>query len=78
MPLDDGQRRGVAWLDDDALLPHAFALAGSGGVLAEIIYEEPVSASERKELAGLCQKAIAARLAEPEGDDQAATLKRAA
>lgn len=78
MPLDDRQRRGVAWLDEDELLPHAFALAGKGGVLVEIIFEEPVSASDRKALAGLCHASIASRLAEPESLDQAATLKRAA
>lgn len=72
------QRRRVAWLDEDALLPHAFALAGQGGILAEIIYEAPVKASDRKSLARLCQEKIAARLAEPETKPQAATLKRAA
>jgi 1-acyl-sn-glycerol-3-phosphate acyltransferase len=76
--LDDCRRRGVAWLDEDELLPHAFALAGKGGVLAEVIFEEPVFASDRKELARMCQRAIASRLAEPDSADQAATLKRAA
>lgn len=77
-PLTESLRRGVAWLDEDALLPHAFALAGRGGVLAEIVFEAPVEAADRKALARLCQEAIAARLAEPESADQAATLKRAA
>lgn len=77
-PLTPAQRRRVAWLDEDELLPHAFALAGHGGVLAEVIYEQPVTASDRKALASLCRERIAARLAEPETARQAATLKRAA
>ena len=78
MPLTRSGRRGIAWLDEDELLPHAFGLAARGGVLAEIIFEKPVASGCRKELAELCRTAIAARLAEPDGDAQAATLKRAA
>lgn len=73
-PLVKAERRAVAWLADDALLPHALALAASGGLLAEVTFEQPVSAECRKDMAQRCRDAIAARL----GDGQAATLNRAA
>jgi 1-acyl-sn-glycerol-3-phosphate acyltransferase len=73
-PLSPAERRRVAWIDDDALLPHAFALAASGGVIAEVWFEAPIPATDRKAAAESCRSAIAARL----GEDQAAALKRAA
>ncbi|MBW8753146.1 MAG: 1-acyl-sn-glycerol-3-phosphate acyltransferase [Sphingomonadales bacterium] len=73
-PLSPAERRRVAWIDDDALLPHAFALAASGGVIAEVWFETPIPATDRKAAAESCRSAIAARL----GQDQAAALKRAA
>jgi 1-acyl-sn-glycerol-3-phosphate acyltransferase len=76
--LDDAGRRAVAWLGDDALLPHAFALAARGGVIADVSFLDPVARGGRKELASRCAGAIAARLAQAGGGGQAVTLKRAA
>lgn len=73
--LDAGARRAVAWLDDDALLPHALALAARDGVLAEIWFEAPVPPADRKAMARACREAIRARLA---AADQAGTLNLAA
>lgn len=76
--LSSSERRAVAWLDDDALLPHAFALAARGGVLAELWFEPVVVAASRKQAAVLSRSAIERRLAAIAAADQAATLKRAA
>lgn len=73
-PHDPRARRAVAWLDDDALLPHALGLAARGGTRLEIVFGDPVAAVCRKDLAGLAR----ARIAELLAGDQAATLKRAA
>lgn len=72
------QRRRVAWLDDDALLPHAFALAASGGTRLELVFAEPLRANCRKELANLARESIASVLADTWYCPQAAALKRAA
>ncbi|MEY4721342.1 MAG: hypothetical protein RIQ46_1067 [Pseudomonadota bacterium] len=63
MALSPAEMRRVAWLDDDALLPHALAIAAAGGVAAEIHFEAPVAAGCRKAVARHCQQVIAARLA---------------
>jgi 1-acyl-sn-glycerol-3-phosphate acyltransferase len=76
--LCPAQRRAVAWLDDDALLPHAFALAARGGVLVDLWFEPVVAAGNRKRAAALSRSAIASRLSAIAAADQAATLKRAA
>lgn len=70
-------RRLAAWLGDAALLPHALALARSGGVALEIWFEPPFLAPDRKAAACRAQVAVAARLTSVLVD-QAATLKRVA
>jgi 1-acyl-sn-glycerol-3-phosphate acyltransferase len=77
-PLSPGQRRRVAWIGDDALLPHALALAASGGVTVEVWFEESFAPEGRKQAAEASRRAIAARLAALAEEDQAAALKRAA
>lgn len=67
--LSPAALRRVAWLDDDALLPHALALAASGGVTVEVTFEPALAPGCRKAIARHCEQAIAARLA---GSDQAA------
>ncbi len=62
-PHQAEQRRRVAWLDDDRLLPHAFGLAASGGARLELIFTEPLSANCRKQLAVSSSAAISALLA---------------
>ena len=54
--------RRVAWIGDDALLPHAMALAASGGLAVEVYFEPPFTAECRKIAARQCSQAIAARL----------------
>lgn len=61
-PLDPAQMRKVAWIGDDALLPHAMALAASGGLAVEVHFEPPFTAECRKIAARQCSQAIAARL----------------
>jgi 1-acyl-sn-glycerol-3-phosphate acyltransferase len=68
------QRRVVAWVGDDALLPHALALAARGGAMIDIWFGPPLRGQDRKVLANASRAAIRARLAAV--DDQAATLKR--
>jgi len=65
--LTPPERRRAAWLDDDALLPHFFDLAGLGGLHVEVWIESPVAASDRKELARLCHHAISERVASRNG-----------
>ncbi|HNJ47529.1 MAG TPA: lysophospholipid acyltransferase family protein [Novosphingobium sp.] len=76
--LSPASRRAVAWIEDDALLPHAFALAAKGGATVDLWFEQPVVAADRKEVARACHAAISARLDAIAQSDQAATLKRAA
>lgn len=73
-PLSPEERRRVAWIGDDALLPHAMALAASGGVTVDVWFEESFVAQNRKQAAAESRRLIADRLAQA----QAATLKRAA
>lgn len=70
--------RRVAWLGEDALLPHALALAWNGGVTIELWFEPPVAGAGRKAIAAACQAAIAQRLGPGGVPAQAATQKRAA
>lgn len=67
----------AAWLGDASLLPHALALARSGGVTLDIWFEQPFVATDRKHAAVRAGAVIAARLSD-ELPDQAATLKRVA
>lgn len=67
----------AAWLGDASLLPHALALARSGGIGLEIWFEKPFVAPDRKAAAIGAEAAVAARLLR-ELDGQAATLKRVA
>lgn len=71
-PLSPEALRRVAWIGDDALLPHAFALAAAGGVEVELWFEPTFVPADRKGAARRSREDIAARL------DQAAALKRAA
>lgn len=73
-PLSPQERRRVAWIGDDALLPHAMALAASGGLIVEVWFEESFVAQNRKQAAEESRRLIADRLELA----QAATLKRAA
>lgn len=75
-PLSAAERRQVAWIEDDALLPHALALAAAGGVRLDLWFEPPMPPGDRKANAAACHARIAARLAADDG--QAAALKRAA
>jgi 1-acyl-sn-glycerol-3-phosphate acyltransferase len=59
---DQPAMRQVAWLDDDGLLSHALALAGSGGAVAEVIFEQPILATDRKQAAQLSRETILNRL----------------
>ena len=61
-PLSASERRQVAWLGEDLLLPHFAGLARLGGILAEVWIEEAVAATDRKTLARQCHAAIAARV----------------
>jgi lyso-ornithine lipid O-acyltransferase len=72
--LSPQERRRVAWVGDDALLPHALALAASGGVTVDVWFEESFAAQNRKQAAEESRRLIAGRLETA----QAATLKRAA
>lgn len=76
--LNSAERRRIAWLGDDALLPHALALAGAGGTTIDLWFELPLAPGPRKEVAEACRASIAARLTAIDAGDQAATLKRAA
>lgn len=73
-PLSPSERRAVAWIGDDALLPHALALAGNGGITVEVWFEESFAPRDRKHAAQESRRLITARLTEV----QAAALKRAA
>ena len=76
--LSPRERRHVAWIADDALLPHAMALAASGGVTVDVWFEESFAAPNRKQAAEASRRLIASRLAQIQEAAQAATLKRAA
>lgn len=60
--LTSSEMQKIAWTGDDALLPHALALAAAGGVAVEIFFELPFSADCRKVAASRSQQAIATRL----------------
>jgi len=66
-PLSPADRREVAWIGDDEMLPHMKALARRGGLRVEVWFEEPVTGSAagrgRKDLAAASRARIAERLA---------------
>lgn len=76
--LPYGRRREVAWVGEDALLPHAMALAARGGAIVDLWFEAPLPPATRKDLAEASHRLISERLAELAGEAQAAALKRAA
>ena len=76
--LSPEERRRVAWLDNDALLQHAFSLAMSGGVTLHVWFEQAFEATDRKHAAARSRDIIAARLAAPDDGAYAAARKRAA
>lgn len=61
--LAPGERRKIAWMGEDALLPHAIALAASDGVIVDVHFEAIVATGNRKLVAEACRTAIAERLA---------------
>lgn len=56
------EQRRMAWIGDDELLPHALALAGMGQIKAQVWFEAPIEAGDRKVLARACEAAILERL----------------
>ena len=65
-PLVGAERRAVAWIGDDELLPHAKMLVARGGLWVDVWFEEELAAdhfANRKALAKACEGVIAARLA---------------
>lgn len=56
------EQRQIAWIGDDELLPHALTLAGMGRIRAEVWFETPIEAGDRKGLARACEAAVVARL----------------
>lgn len=60
--LSASARRRIAWIDDDALLPHLGGLLLRGGCRAHVWFEETAVAHDRKQAAAHCESAIAARL----------------
>ncbi|NBC36754.1 1-acyl-sn-glycerol-3-phosphate acyltransferase [Novosphingobium sp. FSY-8] len=60
--LSPEMQRQVAWIGDDGLLSHVRGLARLGGMRAEVWFEEPVTATDRKALAKACEAAVLARL----------------
>ena len=56
------EQRRIAWIGDDELLPHALHLAGMGPIRAEVWFEAPIEAGDRKVLARACEAAVAERL----------------
>lgn len=63
-PLDAAARREVCWIGDDELLPHVKLLARRGGLVAELWFDEPMEAGERKALTRACFEVIEGRLGE--------------
>ncbi len=62
-PLSPEVQRKVAWIDDDELLPNAAGLSRIGPIMAEVWFETPVAATDRKALARACEALVAARVA---------------
>jgi 1-acyl-sn-glycerol-3-phosphate acyltransferase len=66
-PIDETNRRRIAWIDDMLLLPHLWELLVIGGAEARIICHEPIAATGRRELAEFSRRQVAAGLsASPE------------
>lgn len=60
LPIDE--RRVHPWIGDDELVPHLWALLQHPGVVADVLFHEPVRAdafASRKDLAEHCQAATA-------------------
>jgi 1-acyl-sn-glycerol-3-phosphate acyltransferase len=62
LPLTPEQQRQIAWIGDDELLPHAAGLLTGPKLVAQVWFEEPVLAADRKALARACEAAVAERL----------------
>ncbi len=58
-PLAPEQRRRIAWLGDDALLPHLAHLLRAGACRAEVRFGAPFVAQDRKAAADRCRDEIA-------------------
>ena len=69
--LSPQARRRIAWLDDDELLPHAFALAAAGGAVVEVWFESSFAPASRKHAAETSRQLIASRLEAISRRDQA-------
>ncbi|MDE2169625.1 MAG: 1-acyl-sn-glycerol-3-phosphate acyltransferase [Sphingomonadales bacterium] len=76
-PLSAQERRAVAWIGDDELLPHAMALARRSRLVAELWFGEPMEAGERKALTRACFEVIEGRLAATTGRQGAREPHRA-
>lgn len=63
--LSPAELRRIAWIEDDELLPHAMALAASGGALVEVRFGTELSAPDRKALAESSRDAVVAALQAP-------------
>jgi 1-acyl-sn-glycerol-3-phosphate acyltransferase len=76
--LSAQMQRRVAWIGDDALLPHALALAASDRMVVDVWFEPSFAPENRKHAALVSRRLIVDRLAALAIADQAAALKRAA
>lgn len=72
---NNDERRAVAWLGDDTLLPHALTLAARGGTVVQLWFGPVLKSHDRKELAAAARTAIQNHL---DQENHAARLKRAA
>lgn len=61
-PLTQDRLRQIAWIDDDELLPHAFALLHSGPIHVDVYLEEPRFFDCRKAAAAYCWDAVSTRV----------------
>jgi 1-acyl-sn-glycerol-3-phosphate acyltransferase len=57
-PVDESNRRMVAWIDDMDLLPHVWDLLCAGGAEARLICNPAVTGSDRRELALRSQESV--------------------
>jgi 1-acyl-sn-glycerol-3-phosphate acyltransferase len=61
--LSPPMQRRVAWIGDDALLPHALSLAASARIVADVWFESSFVPENRKQAALVSRQLIADRLA---------------
>lgn len=61
--LSPPERRRIAWIDDDELLPHLAHLLRAGDCRAEVRFGAPFVARDRKAAAARCREEVARKLA---------------